>query len=388
MIRVALAACLATALFGCDEGDEPCREDGGSVCIWAGTGKAGFNGDGIALRDAQLYWPVDVTFTQSGEAYVLDWNNHRVRWVDEADTFKTVIGTDFVGDGDPGMQDLVAPGVAGTQISLNHPTQLLESPDGAMLLIAWHNHKIRRLDVSTGLTYVMCGRGAGFEGDGGPATDEHTRLNQPSGGVFAPDGSFYVLDQRNQRVRRIGVDGIIETVVGTGEAGFAGDGGPPLSAQLSFPTGSNPPPAGTVTLDAQGRLYIADTLNHRIRRVDFAADVIETVAGDGQAGFGGDGGPATQASLNNPRDIEIGADSRLYIADQFNHRIRAVDLESGTITTVMGTGKAEFGEDGWSGVETSLDAPTGIEFDNEGRLYVADTNNNVIRRMSIEEASR
>jgi sugar lactone lactonase YvrE len=385
--HVALALVTAATLTACDEGEASCSDEPGTTCIWAGTFRAGFNEDGLPLTESDLYWPVDVTFTRSGDAYVLDWNNHRVRRVDADRTFETVIGTDFVGDGDPLTQDLQAPGVPGTTIALNHPTQLLEQPDGSLLLVAWHNHKLRHLDPDTGMVYVTCGRGAGYDGDGGPAADEATRLNQPSGGVFAPDGSLYLLDQRNQRVRRIAPDGVIDTVVGTGEPGFAGDGGPPLQAQLSLPTGSNPPPAGTITLDDQGRLYIADTLNHRIRRVDFAADVIETVAGDGNPGFGGDDGPGTQASLHNPRDIVYGPDGRLYIADERNHRIRALDIDTGTITTVMGTGEPERGEDGLPPRETALENPAGVAFDADGRLYVSDTNNNVIRRVLLEEVA-
>ena len=387
MTKATLLGLLVTSVTGCDEGEAPCSDAPGVTCVWAGTFRAGFNGEDLPLTESQMYWPVDVTFTQAGDAYVMDWNNHRVRRVTDEQTFETVIGTDFVGDGDALMQDLEAPGVPGTSIDLNHPTQLLETPEGDMLLVAWHNHKLRRFDPETGLVHVTCGRGAGYEGDGGPASDAATRLNQPSGGVFADDGSLYLLDQRNQRVRRIDPAGVIDTVVGTGEAGFSGDGGPPLQAQLSLPTGSNPPPAGTVTLDEQGRLYIADTLNHRIRRVDFAADRIETVAGNGTPGFGGDDGPGTEASLHNPRDITVGPDGRLYIADEGNHRIRALDLESGTITTVMGTGEAGRGEDGLPPLQTALERPAGVAFDAQGRLYVSDTNNHVIRRVMLEEVA-
>lgn len=383
---IALALASSVWLGGCGDDGGACPDEPGTTCIWAGTEKAGFNGDGLELRESQLYWPVDVAFMSTGDAYVLDWNNHRVRVVEE-DTLRTVIGTDFVGDGDFAMADLEAPGVAGTEISLNHPTQMLESPNGELTLVAWHNHKLRRYDPASGKVYVSCGRGAGFEGDGAPAGPD-TRFNQPSGGVYAPDGSLYLLDQRNQRVRKIDPDGIVTTVAGTGEAGFEGDGGPPLEAQLSLPTGSNPPPAGTLTLDAEGRLYIADTLNHRIRRVDFSRDVIETIAGNGDAGFGGDGGVPTEASLNNPRDIQFGPDGRLYIADEGNHRIRAIDFEANRIVTVMGSGQSTLGEDGLDPLETNLERPAGIAFDQDGRLYVADTNHHVIRRVMLEETER
>jgi DNA-binding beta-propeller fold protein YncE len=175
----------------------------------------------------------------------------------------------------------------------------------------------------------------------------------------------------------------MSTVVGTGDAGFAGDGGSPLDAQIQMPSGSNPPPAGALVFDDQGRLYISDALNNRIRRVDFQLDLIETIAGDGQAAFGGDGGPALAASFNNPRDLVFGPDNRLYVADELNHRIRAIDLTTGTITTVAGNGLAAFIGDGGPATASSLYRPAGLEFDADGHLYIADTYNHRIRRVTL-----
>ncbi len=358
-----------------------CSETPGSICTWAGTGDAGWDGDGQPLLESKFYWPVDLTITPSGHVYILDWNNHRVRHVTAQSTFETVIGTDFVGDGPPDFSDQVSPGAPGTTVNLNHPTHLVPLPDGTLLLTAWHNHKLRTYDPTTGLVFVISGAGAGFGGDGGPATD--ALLNQSSQTVVGPDGSLYILDQRNQRVRRIAPDGTMSTVVGTGDAGFAGDGGPPLSAQMQMPSGSNPPPGGAVAFDDEGRLYISDALNHRIRRVDFQLDLIETIAGNGLAGFSGDGGPAVAASLYNPRDIVFGPDNRLYVADELNHRVRAIDLTTGTITTVAGNGVAAFIGDGGPATTSSLYRPAGLEFDAEGHLYIADTYNHRIRRVTL-----
>ncbi len=135
--------------------------------------------------------------------------------------------------------------------------------------------------------------------------------------------------------------------------------------------------------DNDGRLYISDALNHRIRRVDFQLDLIETIAGNGQAGFSGDGGQATEASFYNPRDIVFGPDNRLYVADELNHRVRAIDLTTGIITTVAGNGVAEFAGDGGPATTSSLNRPAGLEFDAEGYLYIADTYNHRIRRVSL-----
>ena len=361
-----------------------CSDLAGTICTWAGTGRQGWDGDGQPLLSSRFYWPVDLTITSGGEIYVLDWNNHRVRRAAEDGTLETVIGADFVGDGPYDESDQIPPGAPGPTVLLNHPTHLQPLPDGLLLLTAWHNHKLRTYDPATGLVQVMCGADAGFEGDGGPARS--ALLSQPSQTVLGPDAGLYILDQRNQRVRRIDPDDrIISTVVGTGEAGFGGDGGPPLEAQIHMPAGSNPPPAGALFFGPHGRLYISDSLNNRIRRVDFAANLIETVAGNGFAGFGGDGGDALAASLDNPRDIQFGPDGRLYIADEHNHRVRALDLSTGTITTVAGNGMAGFSGDGGPAEQASLNRPAGIEFDGQGRLYIADTYNHRIRRVTLPE---
>ncbi len=390
-----LVGLMAVFTGGCGDGGTPsdvdddvddgqallCSETPGSICTWAGTGEAGWDGDSQPLLESKFYWPVDLTITPSGEFYILDWNNHRVRHVTAELTLETVIGTDFVGDGPFDQSDLTPPGAPGNTVNLNHPTHLIALPDGTLVLTAWHNHKLRVYDPITGLVFVMCGAGAGFAGDGGPAVD--ALLNQASQTVLGPDGGLYILDQRNQRVRRIAPDGTISTVVGTGDAGFAGDGGSPLNAQIRMPSGSNPPPGGALAFDNEGRLYISDALNHRIRRVDFQLDLIETIAGNGQAGFSGDGGQATEASFNNPRDIVFGPDNRLYVADEFNHRVRAIDLTTGTITTVAGNGTTEFTGDGGPATASSLNRPAGLEFDAEGHLYVADTYNHRIRRVNL-----
>lgn len=364
---IAFAGVLVHACAEPDEVAEDC-EVPGQICTWAGNGLAGFNGDGLPLTESRLYWPVDVLFASTGEAYVLDWNNHRVRVVDDGG-FRTVIGTDFVGDGPQDLSDLVYPGAPATEVALNHPTQLLEMSPGHFLLVAWHNHKLRTYDAATGLCHVACGRGAGFEPGDGPI--EVARLNQPSAARIGPDGAIYLLDQRNQRIRRIDTlasGGTIQTVVGSGVAGYHGDGGEPLLAQVSFPPGSNPPPAGGLDFDLLGRLYFSDTLNDRVRRVDFAANTIETVLGDG-----------TPQTLDNPRDIERGPDGRMYVADEGNHRIIALEPTSLQAQVVAGTGNAGDLGDYGPAIEAELNRPTGLAFDAAGNLYISDTLNNRIR---------
>ena len=378
----ATAVVVSTAI-ACGGGEEPpqaCVEDQGNICTWAGTGEPAFDGDGNALLASDLYWPVDVTFTESGDTYLLDWNNHKVRKLEADKTLRTVIGTDFLGDGPEDFSDLTEPGALGTEVHLNHPTQLLPLPDGNLMLLAWHNHKLRRFDPNTERVVVACGRGADFKGDGGPASA--ALLNQPVSAALGVDGSIFVLDQRNQVIRRIDPAGMISTVAGTPkEAGFEGDGGSPLAAKMNQPKGSNPPPGGSIAIDDQGRLYFSDVLNHRIRRVDFAADVIETIAGTGEAGFGGDGGDAKSALLNNPRKLTI-YEGKLYVGDELNHRVRAIDLATNVITTVAGNGVEGFDGDGAPAIDAALNRPAGVSFD-DGFMYVMDTYNHRIRRVKL-----
>jgi hypothetical protein len=318
-----------------------CPDAPGVICTWAGTGKLAYDGDGHALTETSFYWPIDLTIDKKLGTYVLDWNNHRVRQLDKNGKFKTVIGTDFIGDGPDDLSDLVPPGAPGTDVLLNHPTQLVPMPDGTLTLVAWHNHKLRSYDPETGLVTVTCGSAAGFGGDGGPA--KKAKLNQPSQMAVTDDGTQYIVDQRNEVIRRINADDVISTIAGTAMmAGFDGDGGPATAAKLNFPAGPNPMPAGGIAIDSDNNLYLADTLNHRIRKIDLTSGEISTIAGTGEAGFGGDHGPAIDAKLNAPRKLTLGPDGRLYIGDQMNDRIRAIDLKKGTITTVAGNGKRGF----------------------------------------------
>ena len=378
---------LAAFLWGCNDQSPssmvPCSETPGTICTWAGNGVPAYQGNGKDLQDASLYWPIDVTFTPDGRAYIVDWNNHAIRQVTPQGTLRTVVGGLIVGDGPVSTStasDKIPPGAPGTEIALNHPTDVKALPDGKVLLVCWHNHKLRTYDPATGLVLVTCGSAAGFTGDGGSAVT--AMVNQPSKAVVDPAGNVYLLDQRNQRVRKIDPSGTITTVVGTGVPGFSGDNGPPLSAQVHFPAGPNPAPGGGLALDSQGRLYIADSINRRIRRVDFNANTIETIAGS-DSGFAGDGGPAVNAKLAYPFDLEFGPDGRLYVADQQNHRVRAIDLTTGIINTVAGNGTPGFSGDGGPALDASLNLPSGIAFDTTGHLYIADTYNNRIRRVTL-----
>ncbi len=367
----------------------PCTGEVGSICTYAGTGFAGFNGDGKDRQQTYLYWPFDMEFAPSGRVYVLDWNNHRVRQVLPEQKFVTVMGTDFVGDGPADLRDKTPPGAPGLTVDLNHPTDLQEFPSGELLVVNWHNHKFRQLDPQTGLVRIILGGPVGFAE--GPAKD--ARVNQPARGMFDSAGNLFFVDQRNQRLRMIRnfatlrEQAMVSTFAGTGTPGFNGDGNA-LETQLSFPTGTNPEPTGGLTVGSNGVIYFADTNNHRIRRLqfngpDFTDGKITTIAGTGTPGGSGDGGPAVEAQVDFPQDVELGPDGKLYFADTNNNRIRRIDLQSGTIEPVAGTGELGYSGDGGSALGAKLNRPFGIAFDPYGNLYVSDTFNSRIRKVKL-----
>lgn len=364
--------------------EAPCEPASGRICPWAGTGQAGFFGDAEDRLAAWLYHPLDVEFSPWGRPVIQDWNNHRIREVMEDGTLRTVMGTEFVGDGDPELADRTAPGALGTTVSLNHPTDAVYGPDGTLYSASWHTHKLRTLDPESGMVVVHCGSTPGFAGvDDEPASA--ALLDQPKAIEIDPDdGTLYFVDMRNELVRVITPAQTIHTLAGTqGTKGFAGDGQVATAAQFAFPNGTNPRPGGALALDGR-TLYVADTENHRIRAIDLDTGIITTVVGNGTAAYAGDGGPALSASLDFPVDIEV-ADGTMYIADTDNNVIRAVDIATWTIETVAGTGAGAGTDDdydsgdGGAAVDAELNHPHGVEIDEEGNLYVADSRNHRIR---------
>lgn len=380
--------CSALGLLACGGDDEtPSCDEPGHACTWLGMpGESGFNGDGKDRLETKMYWSMDMTFGPDGTPWFIDWNNHMVRRVLPDQTVETVLGwidPPFPGDGGPG--ETMPGGALGTEVQLNHPTDLAIDSDGTVLVMAWHNHKLRRLDPTSLRVSIECGAGAGYRGDGGDA--KQALFRQPKALTLGPAGERYIIDQQNWRIREIDAAGVINTIAGTGAQGdrsSQGDGGPALMANLNLEAGSNPEPSGGLALDGT-RLYFADTLANRIRVIDLASDppTIDAYAGTGETGLNGDGGPALAATLYHPRDIEIGPDGDLYVADTDNSVIRAISKVDGTIRTVAGTGELGLNEEeGLLATETVLRRPFGIEFDTEGNLFIADTINSRIVKVA------
>ena len=297
--------------------------------------------------------------------YFADVGNSRIRRVDLTTGVITTVaggGTGDLGDGGPATEATFS----------SHPMRVAGDRAGNLFVADAHHARIRRIDAVTQIIDTVAGCGVeGYSGDGGPAT--RAQIASPHGTSLDEHGNIYIADLKNDRIRRVDAStGTITTVAGTGEHWYSGDGGPATEAMLASPI--------AVTVSADGDLYIADHRNSRIRVVEATMGIIATVAGTGEQGFSGDGGPATQAAISLPRDVALDSDGSLYIADGANNRIRKVD-SNGTITTVVGTGRTEFSDDGDPAHKASLSMPYSIALDGEGNLYVVDTGNYRVRRI-------
>jgi len=256
-----------------------------------------------------------------------------------------------------------------TRAQLETPARITVGPDGSLYIADAANHRIRRV-TPDGIMTTVAGNGtAGYRGDGGPAMQ--AQLDFPLGVAVGADGSLYIADSSNDRIRRVSPEGMITTVAGGGPYRHVGDGGPATQAYLPYPQG--------IAIGSDSGLYIADYFNHRVRRVG-QDGIITTVAGNGTSGYSGDGGPATQIQLDHPTDVAVGPDGSVYIADAGNDAIRRVG-PNGMITTVAGNGTSGYSGDGGPAIQAQLDFPVGIAIGAEGSLYIVDSDNNRIRQV-------
>jgi sugar lactone lactonase YvrE len=341
----------------------------GIITTVAGSASSGtFGGDGGDATAAQIARPTAVALDSSGSLYIADMSNQRVRKVG-VPVATRVLSTPAGNGSTPYNGEGPAIGAA-----LNTPDGVATDSSGNIYIADLYHDRIRKVTIATGVISTVAGTGvAGYSGENGPATS--ARIYNPHGMAVDSAGNFYFGDYYNSRVRKVtAATGLITTVAGSGTYGSLGDGGLATAAQLSYPT--------AVAVDAAGNLYIADSNNHRIRKVAVGTAVITTIAGTGAAGVGGDGGLATLAQLNDPQGVAVDAAGNVYIGDTNNHRIRKITAATGIISTYAGTGSQ--GYEGEAGPATSalFRYPTGLAVDGAGNLYIADYYNHRIRRIS------
>jgi len=337
----------------------------GTIATVAGTGVAGQTGDGGPATAAQIVHPRGIAIAPGGGFAFADAFGHTVRRVLADGTITTVAGTGaagFSGDGGPA-----------TQAELDQPHGVAYTGGGILLVADALNNRVRAISPG-GTISTVAGTGVhGFSGDGGPAAE--AMLGAPRGVTAVPSGGYLIPDTDNDRVRLVRRDGVIVTVAGNGKRGFSGDGAPATAAQLDRPFAAVPL--------ADGGLLIADTGNDRVRKVS-ADGAIATVAGNGVRGFGGDRGPATNASLNSPHDLALLPDGGFLIADEGNNRVRRV-WPGGTITTVAGTGTGGFSGDGDPATAARLNQPKAVAvLPNLQGFLVADAANSRIRVVAVD----
>lgn len=332
-----------------------------TVTTLVGTGVAGFS-------DTQINNPYGMAVGPDGALYFCDLGNQSIRKLDLATKeMTTVAGTGqrgYTGDGGPA-----------TEATLAAPHELVFDKNGDLYIAERDNHVIRKIDMKTGIISTVAGTGkAGFSGDGGPGT--MAILNQPHSIFLDRDGTLLICDIGNHRIRRLHLDnGIIEAWAGTGETKLTPDGSPVVGTPVTGPR--------TFIVSPEGDLYLALREGNAILRIDVKTKTYQRVAGTGQLGFSGDGGPALDAKfggsatgraaqLAGPKGLAYGPDDSLYIADTESHAIRKVDLKTGIITTVLGVGEIGDGPEGSDPLKYKLNRPHGVLFAN-GLLYVSDS---------------
>ena len=344
----------------------------GIITTIAGNGTAGYSGDGSLAINAELNGPYGVALDASGNIYIADANNCRIREVNA----QTGIITTIAGNGTAGFS---GDGSLATIAALNIPYGVALDASGNIYIADYGNNRIREVNAQTGIITTVAGNGTDtYSGDGSLATN--AQLSYPEGVALDSSGNIYIADEGNGRIRKVNAQtGIITTVAGNDNYGYSGDGYLATSTALADPIG--------VALDASGNIYIADQFNHRIRKVNAQTGIITTIAGNCTAGYSGDGSLATNAELNNPYGVAIDASGNIYIADYYNQRIRKVNAQSGIITTVAGNATAGYSGDGSLATNAELYYPRGIALDASGNIYIADYGNNRIREVFVPMAT-
>lgn len=329
----------------------------------AGTGQAGFSGDGGPAREAQVNDPYGVIRGPDGALWFCEVGGNRIRRIDRAGIITTVAGTGergHSGDGGPALQ-----------ATFNRPHEIRFDRDGNLFVADMANQVIRRIDMDTNIVTTVAGKPGrrDYTGDGGPATE--ATLDSPHSIQFSPEGDLYICDVSNHVIRRIDhATGIISTFAGTGRPGPTPDGAPIAGTPLNNPR--------SLEFDRNGDLWLVTREGNQVFRFDREAGIIHHVAGTGETGFTGNGGPARAARLSGPKGIAIDQDGNVWLADTESHTVRMIDHRSGNIEWIAGTGQAGNGTDG-PARDCAMNRLHGIFADADGSIFIGDSEAHRVR---------
>lgn len=348
-----------------------------TISTIVGLGLAGYSGDGGLATGAKINSPCGIGTDTAGNIYIADDLNHVIRKLTKSTgIITTIAGTGISGySGDGGLA---------VNAKIYNPGDVSCDKYGNIYIADQNNNVIRKISMATGIITTIAGNGTqGYSGDGGPATS--AQLKTPVGVTVDKFNNIYIADANNHCIRKVdGGTGIITTITGNGTLGFSGDGGLASLALVNHPS--------KVILDSIGNLYFTDEANNRVRKIMAATNIIQTIAGTGIFGFGGDGGLATSAQFSFPIGLAFDAIGNLYIADIYNYRIRKLAVNTNIITTIAGNGTLGYSGDGGISTSAQLKYPQGILIDKFGNLCFSEYGNHIVRyvngiNLSVNEDS-
>lgn len=334
-----------------------------TITTVAGTGAAGFSGDGGPATDAQINNPFGVVRGPDGALWFCEYSGQRIRRVASDGTISTYAGSGkrgFAGDGGPALE-----------ASFNLPHEIRFDPEGNLYVADMANQVIRRIDAKTRIITTIAGVGGrkGYSGDGGPASE--ALLNSPHSIQFGPDGQLYICDVSNHVIRRVHLaTGVISTFAGTGKSGTTPDGAPIEGTPLNNPR--------SLDFDRDKNLWLVTREGNQVFKFDLAAGKIHHVAGTGVSGFTGNGGPAKQATLSGPKGITLDAEGNVWLADTESHSLRMIDQRTGTIELMAGTGEKGDGPEG-DPLRCAMNRLHGLHVDPDGSVFIGDSEAHRIR---------
>jgi len=337
--------------------------NGQNIITIAGNGGVGYSGDGGPATAATFYYPRGAAIDKAGNLYIADGSNNVIRMINLGDTISTFAGNGTAGySGDGGLA---------TNASFNYPYALATDASGNVYICDVNNSSVRKIDRGDTITTIAGNGTTGYSGDSGFATA--AELNAVHGVAVDRKGNIYLADYGNNRIRKINDTGMISTIAGNGTAGFSGDSGMATAAEISSPIG--------IAVDSLGNIYIADYGNERIRKINDTG-MISTIAGNGNTGYTGDGGPATSAEMFGPITFALDDSGNIYFSDVENNAVRKID-RTGIISTIAGNGSAGFSGDGGLATAAQLYWPEGLAKDSKGNIYISEVLNCRSREIPI-----